>query len=213
MFASNLKRIRKKKKYSQEDIAWKLHITRQTVSSWETGRCEPDIEMLKALADVLGVEVQELICGIKTKGNRPYDRKYLIPTSILGGIVAVCLLFRILLYSNLRAYCYETYNGRLLDILLFVFPQISFLTGGMFLGSLHNLFSCFSFHKLWKYILRCIGIVTVSLTIIIMIGYLPIVIPVISRFSWSLLLFCGRTFVIYVFPFLAGGILTLSLKG
>ena len=44
--AKNLKSIRTQKGYTQDDLAEALHVTRQTVSSWETGRSEPDIGML-----------------------------------------------------------------------------------------------------------------------------------------------------------------------
>ena len=46
MFAENLKKIRKDKGYTQEILAEKLNVVRQTVSKWEKGLSLPDIDML-----------------------------------------------------------------------------------------------------------------------------------------------------------------------
>ena len=48
--SKNLKEIRRAKGLTQDQLAEALHVTRQAVSSWETGRSEPDIETLLALA-------------------------------------------------------------------------------------------------------------------------------------------------------------------
>jgi DNA-binding XRE family transcriptional regulator len=45
-FSDNLKIIRQQKKMTQTDIATQLHVSRQTISSWENGRSYPDIGML-----------------------------------------------------------------------------------------------------------------------------------------------------------------------
>lgn len=213
MFSSNLKRLRAARNLSQEEIAQKLHITRQTVSGWETGRCEPDIDMLKALTDVLDVDAQELIYGAKLQKKKTYDKRFLIPTYIFGGIIVIFVLFRILFYSRLLAYRRSTYEMMWLgEVLLFIYPLVGFLTGGMFLASLHNLFSALRIHKPWKFVFRFVGIVLVSFTILIMFGYMPFNIPFVTWLSWSLLLYCGKTLMIYVLPFFAGGIWMLSFK-
>lgn len=46
---------------SQEALAERLHVTRQTISNWEVGKNQPDIESLKALAEALEVPVERLI--------------------------------------------------------------------------------------------------------------------------------------------------------
>ena len=53
MLSNNLKRIRKSKGLSQEELAIKLNIVRQTVSKWENGLSVPDSDMLITLADEL----------------------------------------------------------------------------------------------------------------------------------------------------------------
>jgi AbrB family looped-hinge helix DNA binding protein len=46
---------------SQENLAAKLDITRQTLSKWELGECSPDIEKSKMLADIFGVSLDDLV--------------------------------------------------------------------------------------------------------------------------------------------------------
>ena len=53
MFSENLKILRKQKGLTQEALAIKLHITRQTISKWEKGLSVPDAEQLVRLAEVL----------------------------------------------------------------------------------------------------------------------------------------------------------------
>ena len=61
MFSENLKAQRKAKGFSQEQLAARLNIVRQTVSKWEKGLSVPDAEQLVKLADVLGVQVHDLL--------------------------------------------------------------------------------------------------------------------------------------------------------
>lgn len=61
MLNENIKRIRKSKGLSQEELAIKLNIVRQTVSKWENGLSVPDSSMLIMLADKLDTTVSELL--------------------------------------------------------------------------------------------------------------------------------------------------------
>ena len=61
MLNENIKKIRKSKGLSQEELAIKLNIVRQTVSKWENGLSVPDSSMLIMLADELDVTVNELL--------------------------------------------------------------------------------------------------------------------------------------------------------
>ena len=58
---TNLQRIRKEKGLSQKELADALGVTQGTVSAWESGRWDPTVENLRAVAKVLGVTVDELI--------------------------------------------------------------------------------------------------------------------------------------------------------
>ena len=59
--AERLKAQREKLGLSQGDVAEKLHITRQTVTRWETGKGTPDLENLVLLSEVYQVTVDELL--------------------------------------------------------------------------------------------------------------------------------------------------------
>ena len=61
MLNENIKRIRKSKGLSQEELAIKLNVVRQTVSKWENGMSVPDSGMLIVLADELDTTVSELL--------------------------------------------------------------------------------------------------------------------------------------------------------
>ena len=61
MLSQNLKTIRKNKGFTQEDLANRLHVTRQTISKWEKGYSVPDADLLSKLADELDVSVSELL--------------------------------------------------------------------------------------------------------------------------------------------------------
>ena len=53
---------------SQEELAERIGVSRQTLSKYETGESLPDIEKCKALADVFGITVDDLICYEKSAG-------------------------------------------------------------------------------------------------------------------------------------------------
>ena len=61
MLSDNIKRFRKEKGLSQEELAEKLNVVRQTVSKWENGLSVPDAEMLIRIADTLDTTVNILL--------------------------------------------------------------------------------------------------------------------------------------------------------
>ncbi len=65
--AKNIKKFRTENGLTQDILAEKINVTRQTVSSWENGRTQPDIEMLELLSQVFSVGIEELIYGEKNK--------------------------------------------------------------------------------------------------------------------------------------------------
>ena len=52
----NIKKIRKEKNLTQDDLAERLYCTRQTISNYENGKSEPNIALLVEIAKVLEVE-------------------------------------------------------------------------------------------------------------------------------------------------------------
>ena len=61
MLKENIKAIRKAKGLSQEELAVKINVVRQTVSKWEQGLSVPDSELLLSLSEVLETPVSTLL--------------------------------------------------------------------------------------------------------------------------------------------------------
>ena len=61
MFNENLKNVRKSKGFTQAELAVKVNVVRQTVSKWEKGLSVPDADTLQKIADVLEVDVSQLL--------------------------------------------------------------------------------------------------------------------------------------------------------
>ena len=61
MFNENLKNVRKSKGFTQAELAVKVNVVRQTVSKWEKGLSVPDADTLQKIAEVLEIEVSQLL--------------------------------------------------------------------------------------------------------------------------------------------------------
>lgn len=61
MFNENLKKIRKEKGYTQEELAAKVGVVRQTVSKWEKGLSVPDADILCKIAEILDTDINILL--------------------------------------------------------------------------------------------------------------------------------------------------------
>lgn len=114
MFNENLKTIRKSKGFTQEELAIKVNVVRQTVSKWEKGLSVPDADALQRIAEVLDVGVEELL-GAQVQAeadkneiaeqlsrineqlvikNRRWNRFW----KITGIILLVCILLNLIAY-------------------------------------------------------------------------------------------------------------------
>ena len=99
--SKRIKELRMERNMTQDDLAERLHVTRQTVSSWETKKTRPDVEMLEAIAQVFEIELTELLYG-KQKEHRfegvrsgePSDPKMVKQAKIFGIIFVVGFLSR-----------------------------------------------------------------------------------------------------------------------
>lgn len=60
-FGNKIKSVRQDKGLTQKDIAEKLHVSRKTISSWETGRSYPDIGTLVELSDIYQISLDKLL--------------------------------------------------------------------------------------------------------------------------------------------------------
>ena len=70
MLAENIKAIRKQRGMTQEELAARLNVVRQTVSKWEKGLSVPDADLLKRIAEILETDVSTLLgAPISTETN------------------------------------------------------------------------------------------------------------------------------------------------
>lgn len=75
MFNENLKVTRKSKGISQEELAIKLHVVRQTVSKWEKGHSVPDSDTIIAISEILDTPVSVLLGPTIEEDVTPDDLK------------------------------------------------------------------------------------------------------------------------------------------
>lgn len=72
--ADNIKNLRKEKKLSQEQMAERLYVTRQTVSAWERGVAQPGLDTLGEIAKALEIEPEKLLYGKEAGPQKPVYR-------------------------------------------------------------------------------------------------------------------------------------------
>lgn len=101
--------LRKSKGLSQEDLAEKMNVSRQTVSRWEVGSVSPDADNLKQLSNIFGVTVDYLLNDeyetnedihqakddkTPPSKNKNISPKALLITSIAFGVAALAFLIK-----------------------------------------------------------------------------------------------------------------------
>jgi len=77
-FSEQLTKLRKRNNITQIDIANKLNVKQYVISSWETGRSEPNINQLKQLSDIFEVPTDYLLdkSVIRAESNKEFDNVY-----------------------------------------------------------------------------------------------------------------------------------------
>lgn len=70
MLQENIKKFRKERGLTQEELAIRVNVVRQTVSKWEKGQSVPDAELLQKIAEVLEVTVSQLLGEEKEMEHR-----------------------------------------------------------------------------------------------------------------------------------------------
>ena len=128
MFADNLKTLRRARGLSQEELAGRLHVTRQTISKWENALSVPDAELLLRLAEELEVPVSRLLGGpveeepapdqvaahlaelnrLLAERNRRSRRIWRVVAGVLIGMVALYVLLLLLNAAAFRSITTDT---------------------------------------------------------------------------------------------------------
>ena len=94
----HIRHLRTARGLTQEQLAEMLFVTRQTVSAWETGKAQPDLETLERIAAALETDVTEVIYGVsRPQALGPLKCRW----AMIGGIIAIIIVFiLIILFKN-----------------------------------------------------------------------------------------------------------------
>lgn len=116
-FNEKLKYLRESKSFTQDEIATKLNIARQSVSKWEQGINEPDIETLKKLCIILDCSIGDLIDDdkevITTKEEKDERKaKWLFLSNLMLIIAGVLMFIAIIVSANDEAIIHYGINGK-----------------------------------------------------------------------------------------------------
>lgn len=103
IFGEKLKKERELRNWSQDYLAEQIHVSRQSVSKWETGKNYPSIEIIIDLSDLFGISIDEMLKSdedLKDKviqdSQQPKEpsvfSSILFTAGIMLGIILVSLL-------------------------------------------------------------------------------------------------------------------------
>ena len=70
-FNNKLYELRKQKGLSQEELAGRLNVSRQTISKWEVGESAPDMDNLVSISELFGVSLDELVLDKTPEKEQP----------------------------------------------------------------------------------------------------------------------------------------------
>ena len=116
-FSEKLKTLREARGYTQDEIASKLNIARQSVSKWEQGINEPDFETVKKLCQILDCSISELIDDDHEVISSKEEKRERIVTGLFKAslfvfIFSVLFLFAfIIIAPDQVAYHYDMHGG------------------------------------------------------------------------------------------------------
>lgn len=146
MLGENIKEIRKSKGLSQEELAIKLNVVRQTVSKWENGLSVPDSELLIAISEELETPVSVLL-GETVKEQKSNDlkiiseklevinlqlakRKEIRRKTLFWGFISICVVIILILVALIimnSPYLEWNYNDTETAVLGTIFHSFEFL--------------------------------------------------------------------------------------
>ena len=126
-----IKRLRTEKGWSQETLAEKAYVSRQTISNWENEKNYPDVHSLLILSDLFGVSLDELIKGdVETMKNTIHNKDAsALKRAQWCGVIGLILLMAVVtpIYEH--------------------FGTVGMVIGSLLAGAL-AVFTFMSFHKM-----------------------------------------------------------------
>lgn len=109
----NIKRLRENAKMTQEEMAEKLNVTRQAISSWENGKTQPDIETLHKIATLFETDINELIYGKKQPITQTIVKEISTNNAIKSGISFGSCLAMVISYVTWHSIPWAILHGAL----------------------------------------------------------------------------------------------------
>jgi len=174
----NIKTLRQRRNITQEELAEKLFVTRQTVSNYELGHTRPDIDMLMKISEVLGEDMNALLYGPPETVSRT---RQIVKTCIAGGLLVLLVIF----YSWFAQWALIRRNN--FHIMTPFWLNHIFLKPGLLLFAgwfaLQLLSTFFSLQPLPKKSARPLFISTLSLIGLYLLAVMPITVATLS--SWE----------------------------
>ena len=105
---STIQRLREEKGYTQDQLAEKLFVSRQTVSNYERNKSQPSLEMVERIAEIFDMDTASFLTA-------PRDKKAEVKhLAIQGGVCLVLLVSYIFLHQLALIRKDECYDSRLL---------------------------------------------------------------------------------------------------
>lgn len=166
-FGDRLKQQRKIKKLTQDDVAEKLNVSRQTISSWENEKSYPDIKSLISLSDMYDISLDTMLK--EDSGMKEFIEKNDLSKKLLGlrCSIASFTMFALLLYflNSVNAIS-STYENATIFLMYVLFVLI-LLSFNKFIKSINlersQISDTFRLNKYLKFILAALLIATIEL--------------------------------------------------
>lgn len=129
--AANIRQQRNRRNMTQDELAEKLFVTRQTVSNYETGKSRPDVEMLTRIAEALDTDVNSLIYGPAPKEENTEKKRLALGA---GLTILLGLLYGILYPVTKRIF--NSRGGSWFLAVLWILGPLALLCAGWTLTQL-----------------------------------------------------------------------------
>ena len=120
---ARIKKYREKLNISQDELALKVFVSRQTISNWETNKSYPDIKSLTMLSNIFHVTLDDFIKGDIEEMKRIVSKEKIEKFNIMSYIFLVEML--IVMFSAYPLFTLDGYIGVIIWALFFV---ITFVT-------------------------------------------------------------------------------------
>ena len=110
-FSQNLRRVRCQAGLTQQQLADRLHVTRQSISSWELGRTEPDLQTLTELAEVF--ETDSLLGEPGRPAYPRLQKRFVTGFVVCAGLLLMLFCLELGLFAYWRKLLLHDYSPAL----------------------------------------------------------------------------------------------------